>query len=86
MNKREQLGIVIAIILSVTGGIVMLMWVTNQNQKLNDALSGTSGYTQPSHEQLSQMCHDKLVELQGSEPSEMQMDICVGTLTEHLNK
>ena len=83
MNSKER-QIITIICIAAAGAIALTLGITATNN-MNDAF--TRAYTgQPSHEDLTQMCHDKMVELQRSEPSEFQMSICVGTLNEELNK
>jgi nitrogen fixation-related uncharacterized protein len=84
LNQKEQIGIVIAIIASVTVGIVFLMWMVKSDQEFDEALSGTSDYQKPSLTEIKEMCRNKMIEQGYSEPTEMMINICAGTVVNGL--
>jgi hypothetical protein len=85
-NKtKTHLIIVIAIIASVSFGIILVMSFNQMNQNSYDAISGIPSST-PSYGEIQQTCYDKIKEQGLTEPTETAVNICAGMVMDSLNK
>jgi hypothetical protein len=82
LNSKTK-NIVIITVIAVVGSLTLYFTLSAVNTT-NESL--TNVFNQPSHDKISKACYDRIKDLQGFDPTEVQMTICVGTVMEGLNK
>ena len=73
---------IIAICLVAVGGGLLLYFVMSATNNINTVF--TSSFEKPSLTDIRQMCYDKLVEMGYSQPTEMAVKMCTGTVVNGL--
>lgn len=83
-NNKLIAEIIIAVVLSTFGAIGLIHYVMDMQNNMEHPSSGSS--YQPSASEIRTRCIDTIRDLQGSEPTKLAVNICVGTVLDQLNK